>query len=376
MADAPGGDSVPRPRISCTIMAHPLRAAAAERLRSELAGLAPVIVYDPDPSGPRSTLRTAKAAWSAVTSGATHHLVLQDDAEPCPGFGALLTEAVSRHPETPLCLFAEWGSTTATTVRWAAMAGAGVAQCVDTYVPTVGMVLPAGLVEGLVTFMSGRELDEPDDVAMLAYLTGIGRPAFVTVPNLLEHDRQQSLMGHGLAMGRRYASCPAHEGDRVGQGSLRAPELVPAQSWGKGRAVCVEWDSRHARRTGAVPTRGVLQVAGLRHHGLVEALAALLADGDGLRLEHTLGYGLLHEVWMNAVALGRLAPEPIAPGDAHRPLARRALAGAAPGSLRTLVPETGEDWTGSALLRLVEEGVALGLAARPSAGPGHVTQPC
>ena len=101
-------------RISCAVMTHPRRAEAARRLAGALPELAPAVVVDPYPEGPPSTLRTSLAAWAAVPGWATHHLVLQDDAEPRPGLVGALTALVGARPEEALSLFCEWGSATAT----------------------------------------------------------------------------------------------------------------------------------------------------------------------------------------------------------------------------------------------------------------------
>lgn len=111
--------------ISCAVMTHPRRADAARALARSLPELSPTVVVDPVPEGAPSTLRTSLAAWSALPDGATHHLVLQDDAGPRPGLYEALSALVSAHPDQPLSLFCEWGSATATSARWAALGGPG-----------------------------------------------------------------------------------------------------------------------------------------------------------------------------------------------------------------------------------------------------------
>lgn len=329
-------------RISCTVMTHPRRAGAARRLADTLPELSPAVVVDPAPGGSPSTLRTSLAAWSAVPDWATHHLVLQDDAEPRPGMVEALTALVAARPEAPLSLFCEWGSATATMARWAALGGYGLADCVDQYVATVGFLLPAEVARELVSTVTheGQE-DEPDDEALARFLERTGRSALVTVPNLVEHDGDLSLVGNGHRMGvrrsvlLREASDPAPS-TRV----LRAPELVPFMSWRRARSSAACWDPDRRRHTGhRGHLRAELERTGIPHALLVRELDTWLDTEAGQRLEGILGYGLPHELWLTATALAAWAPLPRSALVDPAPAARRALATLAPGGLRTVVPQ-------------------------------------
>ncbi|MEU3600393.1 hypothetical protein ABZ714_16985 [Streptomyces sp. NPDC006798] len=94
------------PVIGAAVMTHPARRAVAAALAARLDHWGAVVAEDPLPGRPPATLRAARAAWAAIAPGASHHLVLQDDVELCADFARLVTEAVSRHPDTPLALYA------------------------------------------------------------------------------------------------------------------------------------------------------------------------------------------------------------------------------------------------------------------------------
>ncbi|MFE9245083.1 hypothetical protein [Nocardiopsis sp. NPDC006938] len=356
-------------RISCAVMTHPRRAGAARALAASLPELSPTVVTDPAPEGAPSTLRTSLAAWAAVPDRATHHLVLQDDAEPRPGMIGALTALVTAHPREPLSLFCEWGSATATTARWAALGGHGLAECVDQYVPTVGLLLPAPVARELVATVApqGRE-EEPDDEALARFLERTGRTALVTVPNLVEHDGDLSLVGNGHRMGVRRSVLLREAGDPAPDPRvLRAPSMVPFVSWRRARAAAALWDTtgpgRHAGHRAHL--RAALAEDGLPHAELVRELDTWLATEPGRRLEGMLGFGLPHELWLAATAVAAWAPLPARDLAAPGAVARRALATVAPGGLRTVVPQVLDDEVALAdLSALVLAAFAVGARAR------------
>lgn len=351
---------IPSARISCAVTAHPRRAGAAHRLAESLPELSPSVVMDPAPEEAPSTLRTSLAAWAAVPGWATHHLVLQDDAEPRPGTVEALTALVAAHPGEPLSLFCEWGSATATMARWAALGGYGLAECVDQYVPTVGFLLPAAVARELVAAVAleGQE-EEPDDEALARFLERTGRAALVTVPNLVEHDGDLSLVGNCHRMGVRRSVLLREKTDPAPDTrTLLAPALVPFVSWRRARASAARWDTGRRRHTGhRSHLRAALADAGVPHADLVRELDEWLETGAGRRLEGMLGFGLPHELWLAATAVAVWAPLPEGTlADPAGP-ARAALATLAPGGLRTVVPQVLADPTAR------EDLAALVLAA-------------
>lgn len=365
----------PSVRISCAVMSHPRRVETARRLAESLPDLSATVVMDPAPEGAPSTLRTSLAAWAAMPGWATHHLVLQDDAEPRPGMVEALTALVAARPGEPLSLFCEWGSATATMARWAALGGYGLAECVDQYVPTVGFLLPAAVARELVAAVTheGQE-EEPDDEALARFLERTGRAALVTVPNLVEHDGDLSLVGNGHRMGVRRSVLLREKTDcapdtRV----LRAPALVPFVSWRRARASAACWDTGRRRHTGhRSHLREALAETGVPHTAVVRELDAWLDTAAGRRLEGMLGFGMPHELWLAATAVAVWAPLPEEPLADPADPARLALATLAPGGLRTVAPQVLTDPAAREdLAALVLAAFAYGVTARsPHLLPG------
>lgn len=234
--------------------------------------------------------------------------------------------------------------------------------------PTVGFLLPAPVARELVATVDprGRE-EEPDDEALARYLERTGRTALVTVPNLVEHDGDLSLVGNGHRMGVRRSVLLREETDPVPDTRvLRSPALVPFVSWRRARASAVHWDTdrrRHLGHRGHV--RAALAERGLPHADLVRELDTWLTTEPGRRLEGGLGFGLPHELWLAATATAVWAPltgrELAGPSDR----ARRALATLALGGLRTVVPQVLTDEAVRAdLSALVLAAFAYGVRSR------------
>jgi hypothetical protein len=89
-------------RVSVAIQHHPSRRAALARLRAQLPTAQ--VVTDPDPYGERNPWRTYQQCLRRVPTGASHHLILQDDVIVCPDFIAGLEAAIAAHPTRVLSL--------------------------------------------------------------------------------------------------------------------------------------------------------------------------------------------------------------------------------------------------------------------------------
>ncbi len=187
--------------VSVSIMAHPSRSAAAEQLRSSFQQFEARICYDPDPCGERSTLRTARLAWRPWSEEVTHHLVLQDDVTLTEDFETCLLRVIEQEPDAALGLFSEWGSYTSYAVRLALLSGHAWTESVDSYFPTVAAVLPCAVARGLATHLGTAE-GGIDDVEAFSFLSGVeGLRSLVTIPHLVQHDGDVSLVGneaHGV----------------------------------------------------------------------------------------------------------------------------------------------------------------------------------
>ncbi|WP_406397024.1 hypothetical protein [Streptomyces uncialis] len=244
-----GGD---RPRISVAVMHHPFRGRSLTDLVESCRPLDARVVMDPDPTGPPSPLRTAKLAWASVDPGATHHLVLQDDVTLCPGFAEQLTAAVAQRPDHALALYTNWNSPhNSYLVRCAAVAGQSWAPLGHhEWVPTLGLVLPAGAARELAAHL-GRFPDDfrDDDELVVGFCAQKGYPVTASVPHLLEHGGGPSLAGND-AHGPRHATVPVGTATPpVEHWQRPGPRVFPPRSGTVGRPYAVELqDSRCAVR--------------------------------------------------------------------------------------------------------------------------------
>ncbi|WP_141584137.1 hypothetical protein [Actinomadura sp. WMMA1423] len=205
-------------RISAAVMHHPRRADRVPALVRACAPLAPEVVPDPEPDGRPSPLRTAKRAWAAIGRDATHHLVLQDDVRPAPGFAAQVHDAVSGRPTHGVSLFCLWHTPhNSYLVRRAAVAGAAYAPLSRyEWTPTQGFVLPAEHARALAGYLAGIPDEvQDDDEMVVVFCRERGIPVVATVPHLMDHGHAESLVeGH-------------HDG-------LRATVFTPDRRWPAG----------------------------------------------------------------------------------------------------------------------------------------------
>jgi hypothetical protein len=355
------------PSISAVIMAHPRRRKHAESLRHSHPELNSELVLDPDPTGPRTALRTARLAWAAVAPGATHHLILQDDVLLSRDFATHLHAAVAARPLDSISFFAMWGSRSSYSVRLATMLGLSFVENASRYLPTQAVVVPAEVALGIAEFLQ-KEVTfegEQDDYAIRRFLQRSGVSSVITVPNLAEHRDDESILG---IIGKRQSTCFDADARYIGDFRLEplSPHFVPYIQWNTFRAL---YDERQETgwTTAATPHR--LTTLGLRHEDQVGILTDHMRETrsgrDALR---DVGFALPFEVWVTSVALGAAlamtAGRVGVPVDVEtaleRPVAAQALATVCPGSLGRVLHSdelaTYADW----FTDLVHHGVRLG----------------
>lgn len=200
-------------RIGSVVMHHPSRVPQLHRTLRSTQALAPRTVTDPDPTGPPSPLRTAKLAWAAVTPGATHHLVFQDDVTMGPASVGALPDAVAARPTDIISLFVPWGSpNNSYAARQAAVAGSPWAALVPgEFVPAQGLLMPTEKALDLADYL-GRIPDttRDDDALIDRFCRERDYPVFATVPHLVEHSDDVSVAGNE-SHGVRRAAVPAED---------------------------------------------------------------------------------------------------------------------------------------------------------------------
>ena len=364
-----------RPQISTVVMHHPSRGPEISALLAATADLMPRVVIDPDPQGPSSPLRTAKQAWAAVAEGATHHLVLQDDVEPCADFAEHLTQAVQARPEDVIALGVfSTAARNSYPVRRAAVAGEPWAVLVPgEFVPAQGLLMPAGRARALARFLAELPDELRDDDAFIDLFCRIEDLTVVaTVPNLLEHvgDRSTANAGHGIR--RMAAFVPAWPVDaqrwntppRVDKGApMRAAPAADVEyclSFVAGRCIvrvllatadhpiwhpCLSW--RTATAVTRVDTEAITAE-------LIRAGARLAGSPPFEELD--LSPQEVLEAWVAGFLLGADAGPP-----AGRPLTELAVEGWFSAAINA-VTEVARDRAACALTRVAVEAVAAGQA--------------
>lgn len=172
--------------LAIVIMAHPRRRAQAEMLAEYLDAL---IVWD-DGGGEWST---GAHAWkTGAHLGATHTLVLQDDAVPVQDLRRHVLAAIDAMPDSPISLYlgqkkpSRWASNMLMAVQAAEQLGASWISA-SHLLHGVGIVLPTRWVTPMLQW--AEMSSAPYDQRIGAYLRQVqNRATFYTWPSLVDHD--------------------------------------------------------------------------------------------------------------------------------------------------------------------------------------------
>lgn len=205
--------------ISFCIQHHPARAHLLDGLL-ELVGDADVVT-DPDPEHPSpSPLRTYRECLRSTPEGATHRVVIQDDALPCRSFRELAELAIAERPDKIIAFFVPGvpggGSRRVFKAemegeRWAQIAGIG-------FLPLVATSWPADLIAPFVKFTEGpRYINRRgDDAVANSFVKRNRLEVWATVPSLVEHpDIVASLIGKKASAGANRSRVAALFIDRI-----------------------------------------------------------------------------------------------------------------------------------------------------------------
>lgn len=291
-------------RISGAVMTHPERERQARRLAAALA--LDRIVLDPDPGLGRSPLRTSLAGWGSIPEGYTHQLLVQDDIAAPGELLGLLPALVERHPDAVLAFYANWDSRNGAMTRLAALAGAAWAHAVpEEYTPTLAVVLPTTLARAYVSGVREDGSGE-DDEALAAFLRATGRSALISVPNLVEHLGDESLVGNGFQGVRRSACCllePGAAGGLADGWNLDHVEYLPYMRFGLAHLLVdtVREGRRHREH--------LLWQDALAADDPVIKQVSVYAESGSRTAEHArtaslFGSGFADELWKHCLLIG------------------------------------------------------------------------
>lgn len=186
-------------RLSLTIQTHPLRREMAGRLAASIGA---DVTVDPDPDHPlRSPWRTYRHALETTPPGATHRVVIQDDAEPCDWFSDVLPAAVASRPDRLLTFFV--GGNPAQHARQVYLAcerGESWAQLdAQRWCPAVALAWPVEMIEPFLHYVDAQPWPESfrsDDEIVGHWLRDTAQTPLASVPSLIQHpDVVESLLG-------------------------------------------------------------------------------------------------------------------------------------------------------------------------------------
>jgi len=179
--------------LSIAIQHHPSRG----HLLGGLASLRAEVVTDPEPDGDPSAVRTYIECLRAIPAGATHRLVLQDDAQPCSDFRERAEAAVAERPGELLALFVPGMGLAGRWMRAAWKDGKRWLELPTSmnWVPVVALVWPVELASSFVPFAeehvagrAARRMATMGDDPVVGRFRRVNHLAvWAPVPSLVQH---------------------------------------------------------------------------------------------------------------------------------------------------------------------------------------------
>lgn len=187
--------------IEAGIVHDPRRSARVPALSAALAAGGLAARVHTEGAGSGGPLRSFRAAVETAGRGATHLLLLEDDAEPCPGFAAAARRAAAARPLDALYLCATRDQA-GDRMDAAGRRGLAWAAVADRICGTVAVVLPVGLARRCFLWLAtgGEELcrawhpetPEAFDCRLCEFL--------ISVCGVAQMVSVWSLAGHGAAL--------------------------------------------------------------------------------------------------------------------------------------------------------------------------------
>ncbi len=198
------------PLIPVRIQHHPSRAKRIPALLEALADFDEVaVVEDPGADEKPNHWRSHRACLEAMPDDATHLFVVQDDVLPSPSLLPRLKTALDRHPETLLLAFVPGFPRERRIQMLAQKAGQQFAPFIfGAYVPTVAIVYPRAVVDGLLAWADQpggdrhrRPLRGADDGIVAYYCRARRIRPLAMVPCAVEHDDTAASIGKAMRRG-------------------------------------------------------------------------------------------------------------------------------------------------------------------------------
>lgn len=194
------------PKVSISIMAHPSRRDNVELLQHRLGGDVPVAwAANAKPSAhPPQRWATGKHAWELRDKTADWHVVIQDDAIVCEDFRPAMARALAQRGKAGVVsAYTGTGRPRQGHVRSKlARARAYDSSWWNTTEPLywgVAVALPTRSVGPMLHWASGsaRRMYNYDTRIGEYYRLAKGWRTWYTVPSLVDHLDEDSLVGHG-----------------------------------------------------------------------------------------------------------------------------------------------------------------------------------
>jgi hypothetical protein len=191
-------------RLSVSVMAHPDRVDLVSDLQDRLGREVPVH-WDPEgkPSGNGDRVwRVARGAWQLHDPEADWHVLIQDDALPCPDFLSGLERALEYVPmDATVCPYLGRGG--AAPRKWMTM-GAMADQRQASFVVSqslmwgVAICLPVALIPDMIVRADTMHR-VPDDMRVAGWTKRRGGEVWYTWPSLVDHRPVASITKHRAA---------------------------------------------------------------------------------------------------------------------------------------------------------------------------------
>ena len=179
-------------KLSISIMAHPSRKEWVEEIKTKMN-------EDIHVEWDRkiSLWDTARRAWLSFDPTATHHLVLQDDIIPSKNLRATLEKAIQHSGDNIVCLFIfqEFFKDNQQSKYDMAFNSSKPWLKVNKTILAPAVIMPTKYIEEFVKFGDKQKHLPADDTKMSAFCDRKNIGVLLTVPSLIEHKDQKSLVG-------------------------------------------------------------------------------------------------------------------------------------------------------------------------------------